>query len=160
MLSNVYRPLLALALLMLLPSILASAQSQFKLDLDRDISTCWIDCSGRVTDTINLPGRDINDPSFITKNCQFDDYLSYMSACLAQVCQSAPDAAYAVEYGREICHKAGVDISNFTLPQSYLEEASEYFTSAEYTSRGVRGVQVWGIPGWLLVLSPLALVLL
>ncbi len=50
-----------------------------------------------------------------------------MSLCLAQTCRSAPDAAYAIEYGKNHCERAGVN-ANITLPAEYLEAGKEYFT--------------------------------
>lgn len=49
-----------------------------------------------------------------------------MPVCLAQACVSAPDAAYAAEYGVSFCAKAGVQIS-MELPQTYKDAAAEYF---------------------------------
>ena len=54
-------------------------------------------------------------------------YLNLMSLCLVQTCRSAPDAAYAVEYGTSFCKRAGVAV-NITLPAGYLAAASDYFT--------------------------------
>ncbi len=50
-----------------------------------------------------------------------------MTLCLPQVCVSAPDAAYAIEYGTRYCAKAGVEI-DITLPTDYVAEANGYFT--------------------------------
>lgn len=43
-----------------------------------------------------------------------------MSRCLAVTCASAPDVAYAVEYGRHFCRRAGVPDVQFTMPARFL----------------------------------------
>ncbi|CAD6582531.1 MAG: hypothetical protein TREMPRED_003315, partial [Tremellales sp. Tagirdzhanova-0007] len=75
-------------------------------------------------------------------------YLNLMSLCLVQTCRSAPDAAYAVEYGTSFCKRAGVAV-NITLPAGYLAAASDYFTSEAYTSMATRTspARVWGGTG-------------
>lgn len=44
-----------------------------------------------------------------------------MATCLLRSCVSAPDLAYAVEYGRSFCRRAGVPGVEFTFPQSFLD---------------------------------------
>ena len=56
-------------------------------------------------------------------------YITTMPICLITACESAPDVAYAVEFGQRWCAKAGVDVSNtLVLPADYTEGvAKEYF---------------------------------
>lgn len=52
-----------------------------------------------------------------------------MSLCLPVKCSSAPDVAYAVEYGTSLCHRAGVEDVVISIPQSYLDGVNgSYFT--------------------------------
>lgn len=52
-----------------------------------------------------------------------------MSQCLPLVCSSAPDVAYAIEYGESFCKRAGIKNVVIQLPISYLEGANgTYFT--------------------------------
>ena len=57
-----------------------------------------------------------------------------MSTCLSETCVSAPDAAYAIEYGTSFCAKAGVKV-NITLPESYMSAASDYFQWVKWFTR-------------------------
>ncbi|KAK4688010.1 hypothetical protein P7C73_g2112, partial [Tremellales sp. Uapishka_1] len=117
---------------LLLPSILATAASQFHLNTIKDVSSCWNECHVRITDTILTPDNKNNSAVFISLNCAYDTYLQYQSLCLPEVCESAPDVAYAVEYGHEFCLRAGVD-AKIVLPEDYLNgTAREYFNSAAY----------------------------
>ncbi|WWD09407.1 hypothetical protein V865_007530 [Kwoniella europaea PYCC6329] len=116
----------------LLPLVLGSAASQFHLDVNTHASECFIECHSRLEYTIEIPGTGSNGFSWITKNCQQEAWRNLMGSCLPVVCKSAPDVAYAVEYGENWCHRAGVEVE-ITLPESYLNTANgTYFTSAEY----------------------------
>lgn len=46
-----------------------------------------------------------------------------MGRCLAVTCASAADLAYAVEYGRHFCARAGVRGVQFPLPARFLRSA-------------------------------------
>lgn len=43
-----------------------------------------------------------------------------MPRCLAVTCASAPDLAYAVEYGRHFCARAGVPDVEFKMPERFM----------------------------------------
>ncbi|KAL7419525.1 hypothetical protein Q5752_005436 [Cryptotrichosporon argae] len=117
---------LALALVLAGPACAISAAKQFSLSTEKDGSGCFIACHAEVVDTINLPGRDTNFVEAVTLNCEFDQWAEYMSLCLVEQCVSAPDVAYAVEYGADFCKRAGVDIT-LSLPASYLATAGGAF---------------------------------
>jgi hypothetical protein len=51
-----------------------------------------------------------------------------MPMCLMTVCKSAPDIAYAMEFGRRWCKKAGVDVTETLL----LSERYVTVTAKEY----------------------------
>lgn len=73
-----------------------------------------------------LPGWKSNAPPALAANCANPPYTDALSACLASECKSAPDAAYASEYGTSICRRAGVDVE-VKLPEAYLSAAAGYF---------------------------------
>lgn len=52
-----------------------------------------------------------------------------MPTCLLTVCKSAPDIAYAMEFGQRWCKKAGIDVTGtLVLPEEYLNvTAKEYY---------------------------------
>lgn len=51
-----------------------------------------------------------------------------MPRCLAVTCVSAPDVAYAVEYGRHFCARAGVPDVKFEMPERFLlSEGGAYY---------------------------------
>lgn len=50
-----------------------------------------------------------------------------MSDCLPAVCKSAPDVAYALEYGQSWCHRAGVNNVTFDLPDWYMASPGGQF---------------------------------
>ena len=52
-----------------------------------------------------------------------------MPVCLMSACRSAPDVAYAIEFGSRWCDKAGVDVSEtLALSENYTQGlAREYF---------------------------------
>lgn len=55
-------------------------------------------------------------------------YITNIPACLVSTCVSAPDVAYAFEFGKRWCAKAGVDVSEtLKMPETYALAAKEYF---------------------------------
>jgi hypothetical protein len=83
-------------------------------------------CHSFVTSNVPIPNVDVNSYLYIDRNCRSPAYISTMSTCLAQRCESVPDAAYGAEYGTSICHRAGVKVT-LELPEAYVAAASEYF---------------------------------
>jgi hypothetical protein len=62
-----------------------------------------------VTESIPAPWThetNLNQWSFISKNCLYDVYLETMAKCLVVKCESSWDVQYAVEYGEGMCRKA------------------------------------------------------
>lgn len=56
------------------------------------------------------------------------DWQRIMPRCLAVTCVSAPDVAYAVEYGRHFCARAGVPDVKFEMPERFLlSEGGAYY---------------------------------
>jgi len=147
--------LMALPAILLAPLVIASAASQFHLNPATRLSNCFISCYNEVTSDINLPDLGSNSPQFVTRNCAFDQWQSLMSECFTQTCISAPDAAYAVEYGRVFCQRAGVE-TTLQLPETYVQAASASFDSAAYTSGGTRVHRAFGMGGAVLVVAWLA----
>ncbi|WWC66276.1 uncharacterized protein I206_100177 [Kwoniella pini CBS 10737] len=115
-----------------LPLILGSAASQYHLDVNKASSSCFVECHSRLEYTIEIPGTGSNGFTWITKNCQQEQWINLMSTCLPTVCSSAPDVAYAIEYGENFCRRAGVEVK-IPLPENYANSANgSYFNSAEY----------------------------
>ncbi|KAK1926775.1 hypothetical protein DB88DRAFT_508852 [Papiliotrema laurentii] len=140
-----------LLVLSILPLTLGSATKQFNVNVQTEASSCWMLCHSFVTSNVPIPNVDVNSYLYIDRNCRSPAYISTMSTCLAQRCESVPDAAYGAEYGTSICHRAGVKVT-LELPEAYVAAASEYFQSEGYTSRGVRGVRNWGLD-WVFLLA-------
>jgi hypothetical protein len=70
---------------------------------------CWKQCNHDVTESIPAPWThetNLNQWSFISKNCLYDVYLETMAKCLVVKCESSWDVQYAVEYGEGMCKKA------------------------------------------------------
>jgi hypothetical protein len=99
-------------------------------------SGCFLTCHTMATNSVLLPGRDINFVTAIGKNCAFDvgsrsrlmasskqsqEWAVMVSACLPYTCVSAPDLGYAIEYGHSFCARAGYHKVNLTLPQWFLD---------------------------------------
>ncbi|WVW82298.1 hypothetical protein I302_104304 [Kwoniella bestiolae CBS 10118] len=116
----------------ILPLVLGSAASQFRLEVNKHASECFVECHSRIEYTIEIPGTGSNGFPWIKQNCQQEAWKNLMSACLPLVCSSAPDVAYAVEYGENWCHRAGVEVK-IPLPETYLNGVNgSYFKSEEY----------------------------
>ncbi|AFR97927.2 hypothetical protein C343_06081 [Cryptococcus neoformans C23] len=125
--------LLISSFMLLLPNVWASAAAQYHLDVTKDASSCFLDCHSRIVNTVHLEGASSNSYQWISQNCKYDEWKSLMSHCLPLVCSSAPDVAYAIEYGESFCKKAGIKNVVIQLPESYLEGANgTYFTSEGY----------------------------
>ncbi|ORX35948.1 hypothetical protein BD324DRAFT_629612 [Kockovaella imperatae] len=133
--------------LLLIPcNALASAAKQFHLDPERQASKCWVQCHAGVIDQVEIPALKSNGDSYLKQNCELKAYEEAMTQCFALYCQSAPDAAYAAEFARRICEKAGINVA-FALPEPYVEAASAYFESQAYlTGAGVRLTQDGSTP--------------
>ncbi|WVQ85397.1 hypothetical protein IAT38_007562 [Cryptococcus sp. DSM 104549] len=153
--------LTVLSTLLLIPFTLATAASQFHIEPTRHASACFVDCHNRVVNTVNIPGTNGgNGFQWIAVNCRFDGWMDLMSQCLPLVCTSAPDVAYAVEYGTSFCERAGVKDVVIPLPADYLASANgTYFQSAEYLASGAEGMTVGKAVLGASVLGALALVL-
>ncbi|WWC58718.1 uncharacterized protein I303_101262 [Kwoniella dejecticola CBS 10117] len=116
----------------LIPYVLGSAASQYHLDVNSASSNCFIECHSRIEYTIEIPGTGSNGFAWITKICQQEQWINLMSNCLPIVCSSAPDVAYAIEYGENFCRRAGVEVT-IPLPENYANSANgSYFKSEEY----------------------------
>ncbi|TYJ56354.1 hypothetical protein B9479_002902 [Cryptococcus floricola] len=129
-----FKPIVALigALLCLLPFTQASAAAQFNLDVNKQASLCFQTCHSAIVGSLALEGTDTNAYQWIKQNCEYDKWQAAMTLCLPQYCTSAPDVAYAMEYAKGFCARAGVTV-NIELPDSYLSGANgTYFTSEEY----------------------------
>jgi hypothetical protein len=75
----------------------------------RSTPDCWKQCNHDVTESIPAPWThetNLNQWSFISKNCLYDVYLETMAKCLVVKCESSWDVQYAVEYGEGMCKKA------------------------------------------------------
>lgn len=81
---------------------------------------CFLECHRQAVKRFDLKGRNTNAALAIGLNCEEEIWRSRVSACLPTRCVSAPDTAYAVEYGKSFCKRAGVDVE-FELPAWYLE---------------------------------------
>ncbi|WVN85396.1 uncharacterized protein L203_100542 [Cryptococcus depauperatus CBS 7841] len=137
------------------PCVLASAAAQYHLKPDKDASVCFMKCHMQVIQTVQIEGTDTNSAQWITKNCQLDQWRTLMEACLPMACISAPDVAYAVEYGQSFCHRAGVKSMVLKLPESYiLGPNGAYFRSKEYLGSGIgRSVPSVAVTGLVVVIG-------
>ncbi|WRT64159.1 uncharacterized protein IL334_001088 [Kwoniella shivajii] len=145
--NGITRLLYVLCSIFLIPFTIATAASQFHLDLNRDSSKCFIECHQRVVNTIQIPGTGTNAFAWIHKNCEYDTWKTLLSQCLPVVCTSAPDVAYAIEYGQHFCSRAGVDVI-ILLTEEYAQSANgSYFKSEEYlaASSGEKTMFTMGI---------------
>ncbi|KAH8082354.1 hypothetical protein HD553DRAFT_314688 [Filobasidium floriforme] len=111
----------------------SSVAEQFGLHTAQgDVSHCWKQCNHDVTESIPAPWThetNLNQWSFISKNCLYDVYLETMAKCLVVKCESSWDVQYAVEYGEGMCKKAGHEVQ-YRLPPTYTETAGGYFATA------------------------------
>ncbi|KIR37165.1 hypothetical protein I352_00477 [Cryptococcus deuterogattii MMRL2647] len=122
-----FKPLALLisSFIILLPNVWASAATQYHLDVTKQASFAIVGSSTLFT----WKGRVATRISGYRKI----EWKSLMSQCLPLVCSSAPDVAYATEYGESFCKRAGIDNVVIQLPKSYLEGANgTYFTSEGY----------------------------
>ncbi|WVR05881.1 hypothetical protein IAU60_002907 [Kwoniella sp. DSM 27419] len=120
-----------LSLMLLAPAVLATAAAQFKLDVNRDASNCFVVCAKRLEETVNIDGG--TEFQWIGENCRSEQWREQMATCLPLTCTSAPDVAYGMEYGYNFCRRAGVKGFEFVLSQDYLNGTDgEYFRSKEY----------------------------
>lgn len=93
-------------------------------------SDCWKKCNHDVTESIPAPWThetNLNQWSFISKNCLYPVYLETMAKCLVVTCESTWDVQYAVEYGEGMCRKA---VSLFLLSTSIAYVRGEADISA------------------------------
>ncbi|WWD17857.1 hypothetical protein CI109_102301 [Kwoniella shandongensis] len=125
------------ALLSFLPLTLASAVSQYHLDVTSQPSSCFVECHERLVVTMNLPGKGANSVNWIKENCQYDGWVNLMSLCLPMICNSPPSIAYAIEYGESFCSRAGAKNVVIPIPESYMESINgTYFKSEQYLESG------------------------
>ncbi|WVO20022.1 uncharacterized protein IAS62_001312 [Cryptococcus decagattii] len=141
-----FKPLVLLisSFVILLPNVWSSAATQYHLDVTKQASSCFLICHSRIVNIVHLEGTSSNSYQWISQNCKNDEWKSMMSQCLPLVCSSAPDVAYATEYGESFCKRAGIDNVVFQLSKSYLEGANgTYFASEGYLeSRAVGGLSI------------------
>ncbi|GMK58964.1 hypothetical protein CspeluHIS016_0604060 [Cutaneotrichosporon spelunceum] len=111
------------------------SSDEFGLSIVDHRSTCFEACHLAAVKVVLLPKLGINSGVFVARNCRLPFWGEVVGACLAMVCRSAPDVAYAAEYGQAWCERAGTSNASIVLPEWYLETpGGAYYQNAMASS--------------------------